>query len=148
MFYVQIDFMFWKLLFICFLIFLIYILHLRFFILTSNVIIKYIMLFYIFKTLIIFKISIYRLKGNPYWFNQQKINWWIQALWLKVIWSNLVNYIWDILGTNHRISYIITTVCMSVRPTMVPRLNGPAEPARTVGFRKWESARTVGFRKG
>jgi hypothetical protein len=31
------------------------------------------------------------------------------------------------------ISYIITTMCLSVRPTTIPRLNGPAEPARTVG---------------
>jgi hypothetical protein len=27
------------------------------------------------------------------------------------------------------ISYIITTVCLSVRPTTVPRLNGPAKPS-------------------
>jgi hypothetical protein len=37
------------------------------------------------------------------------------------------------------VSYIITTVCMSVRPTIVPRFNGPVESARTVGFRNlWQ----------
>jgi hypothetical protein len=113
MFYMQIDFMFWKISFICFLIFLIYILHLRFFILTSNVIIKYIVLFYIKKTLHIYFTSIYRLKRNPYWFNQEKINWWIQALWLKVIWSILVNYIWDILGINHKILILVACNFMS-----------------------------------
>jgi len=34
-----------------------------------------------------------------------------------------------------------------VRDTTVPRFNPPAEPARTVGFKKWDSARTVGFEK-
>jgi hypothetical protein len=113
MFYRQIHFMFWKISFICLLLFLIYILHLRFFILTSNVIIKYIMLFYILKTLYKFLTSIYRLKRNPHWFNQQRINWWIQALWLKMIWPNLVNYIWDILDTNHRILILVACNFMS-----------------------------------
>jgi hypothetical protein len=40
---------------------------------------------------------------------------------------------------------MITTV--PVRPTTVPCFNGPAEPARTVGFGKPDSARTVGFGK-
>jgi hypothetical protein len=37
--------------------------------------------------------------------------------------------------------------CVRASDGIVPRFNGPAEPARTVGFRKRESARTVGFRK-
>ncbi len=57
-------------------------------------------------------------------------------------------HIFNTLCTNLSISYIITTVCLSVRPTTVPHLNGPAELVRTVGFRKWESAQTVEFQKG
>jgi hypothetical protein len=34
-----------------------------------------------------------------------------------------------------------------MRPTTIPRFNGPAEPARTVGFGRPDSARTVGFEK-
>ncbi len=37
--------------------------------------------------------------------------------------------------------------CVCPFDVIVPRFNGPAEPARTVGFRKREPARTVGFRK-
>jgi hypothetical protein len=46
------------------------------------------------------------------------------------------------------ILYIITTcVCVRACDGTVPRFNGLAEPARTVGFRKREPARIVGFRK-
>jgi hypothetical protein len=37
--------------------------------------------------------------------------------------------------------------CVCPSDAIVPRFNGPAELARTVGFRKREPARTVGFRK-
>ncbi len=45
------------------------------------------------------------------------------------------------------IEILFVRPCVRASDATVPRFHSPAEPARTVGFRKRDSARTVGFRE-
>jgi hypothetical protein len=81
--------------------------------------------------------------------------WWMDewmnaklnaALGFRTGWGGSTGCIMHRVPTSYNYNMCVR-LCVRPSDGTVPRFNGLAEPARTVGFRKREPARTVGFRK-